>query len=329
LQTPHICQQVDITLTNGTINLKLALLLYIPKTTADKKPVFLGLNFFGNHTIQEDPNILVTNSWVANNEGFNIANNTATVASRGVRQSRWPVDDILKRGYALATMYYGDIDPDFDDGFENGIHRLIKDTDKSKLTAISAWAYGLSKAMDYFESSEHIDAKRVAVIGHSRLGKAALWAGAIDKRFAMVISNNSGCGGAALSKRRYGETVEIINTNFPHWFNDKFKAYNANEAELEFNQHMLLSLIAPRPLYVASADEDKWADPYGEYLSLYYAAEIFNLYGIDCSFIKEKPKANSPVIIGKLGYHIRSGKHDLTLYDWQQYLNFADIHLKE
>ena len=306
------------------------LMVYQPKVKTGSVPAFLALNFFGNHSIHPDTNISLSPQWMMNREEMGVVDDKATEDSRGKRSSRWPVEMIIDRGYALATIYYGDIDPDFDDGFQNGIQPLFYAEGQEKpadneWASIGAWSWGLSRGLDVLQEIKGINSEQVAVFGHSRLGKTSLWAGALDERFALVVSNNSGCGGAALSRRAFGETVERINTNFPHWFNSNFKKYNTKEANLPVDQHQLLALIAPRPLYVASAEEDRWADPRGEFLSALHANPAYQLYDLPGLPATEMPKVNEPVV-GTVGYHIRTGKHNVTDYDWEQYLSFADLH---
>jgi hypothetical protein len=328
LDDKAIRREVNIKLQNNNKELNFTLLIYLPHSSG-KVPVFLGYNFQGNHTVTDEQGISITSSWMRNDTEHGVTAHKATKEGRGKSASKWKVREIISRGYGLITLYYGDIDPDFDDGFRNGVHGLFdQKPDSASWGSIAAWAWGLSRVMDWIESNPAIDSKKVIVIGHSRLGKTALWAGASDKRFAMAISNNSGCGGAALSKRIYGETVGLINSVFPHWFCDNFNKYNDKEPLLPVDQHELLALIAPRPVYVASAEDDLEADPKGEFLACVNASPVYVLLGYKGFSATELPAVNSPVT-GDIGYHIRSGGHDVKLYDWQRYLDFADYHFKK
>ncbi len=324
-------REVTVYLTPDDAGPKMELLIYTPRDVKGKVPAFLGLNFNGNQAIEADPRLHMTESWVRNNKELGIENNRATEATRGSEADRWDLEQIVKAGYGLVTIYYGDIDPDFDDGFQNGIHAILRkpaaEREGDEGGSISAWAWGLSRALDVLQTDPEIDATRVAVFGHSRLGKTSLWAGATDERFAMVISNNSGCGGAALSKRAFGETVGRINRVFPHWFCVNHRKYNENEQSLPLDHHMLIALAAPRPVYVASAVEDEWADPRGEFLGLYHAGPVYSLFGLQPLPSDVMPELNQPIMTD-VGYHIRSGKHDVTDYDWEQFLKFADKHLR-
>lgn len=306
------------------------LLVYVPKIVKRPVPIFVMLHFYGNHTITDEKAIPIKPEWNRQTGTQDMPGEE----TRATHSKTIPVKKIISSGYGVATVYYGDIVPDvankcFYSGVFSAFDRLFGEKrPPDAWGAISAWTFGLSRTMDYFEMVENIDSKKVAVLGHSRLGKTALWAGAQDERFAIVISNNSGCGGAALSRRRFGETLSLINSNFPHWFCENFKEYNDNEDKLPFDQHMLISLIAPRPVYVASADQDLWADPKGEFLSAKNAEVVYNLFGLEGLPCCEMPDLNKPVM-GTIGYHIRKGGHGLTEYDWDCYINFCDKHFKE
>jgi (4-O-methyl)-D-glucuronate---lignin esterase len=323
-------RQVRVLLDGRESGPALEILLYVPNASPRPVPAFLALDFNGNHAINPDPGIRLSTSWV--DEGPGVVDHRATDATRGSDSASWPVERILDRGYALATVNYGDIEPDHPEGWKSGVRGSFGPGAAGRLGvedwgAIGAWAWGLSRALDYLETDPDVDAHRVAVLGHSRLGKTALWAGAQDERFAMVVSNDSGEGGAALSRRRFGETVEAITRVFPHWFAPRFAEYANHEDALPVDQHMLLALIAPRPLYVASATDDLWADPRGEFLSAKAAEPVYRLFGEDGIGIGEPPAPDRPVG-ATIGYHRRSGPHALTAYDWEQYLDFADRHLR-
>jgi hypothetical protein len=296
-------------------------LIYLPKNKKEPVPVFLSLNFYGNETTDKDPAIFLPKDGVHEFRGVT----TAVDSSRGI-DPYWSMKDIISHGYGVVTAYYGDFEPDNKDGWKTGIRTTLKDVLKirpDEWGAIGAWAWGVSRIMDYLEQDKAIDNKKVALVGHSRLGKSALWAGASDQRFAIVVANESGEGGAALSRRIFGETIKNLNDQFPHWFVSKYKNYNDKADSLPVDQHMLLALIAPRPLYVASAAEDLWADPKGEFLSAVNAGPVYKLFGEKGIETTEMPAIHQPTGTTVM-YHIRAGKHAITLYDWQQYIQFAD-----
>ena len=283
-------------------NHKFEVILFLPNDIDKPVPVFLLMNNRGPENT--DP-------------------------SRTEKSGFWPAEEVIERGYGIAAIQNNDLSPDDTERFHEGIIRLFEgDTEVDErpadaLMTLAAWGWGASRVMDYFETDPDIDQSKIALLGHSRGGKASLWAGAEDERFSMIISNESGAGGAALSKREFGETIEAVN-RFTHWFTANFKEYNGREQELPIDQHMLISLIAPRAVYVASADEDLWADPRGEYLSLAHASPVYNLWGYEVIEPDNMPPLNSPVIYKKRGYHIRSGGHNLTPQDWGYYMDFAD-----
>jgi hypothetical protein len=305
-------------------------LLYLP-TTGGPSPVFLNLNFKGNQAEHPDPGIRLSQAWLADDEKNGIVNNRATEASRGVYARRWPVETMLARGYGMATACYGDIFPDRPDGRADSVlaalgRPVAGDLPADEPGAIAAWAWGLSRILDWLIRLPEVDPTRVIVVGHSRNGKAALWAGACDERFAMVVSNESGCGGAALERRNYGETIADITTRFPHWFCPAFATYAGREDQLPTDAHTLLAMAAPRPLYVASAIDDRWADPRGEFLAAAAAEPVWKRFGLTGLGTAEWPPVDTPVG-SRIGYHVRSGKHDLLEYDWLRFADFADKQL--
>jgi hypothetical protein len=312
-------RQVAIDIAHNGRSLRIGVLAFLPAESAGPVPLLTLLNFGGNHTVCDDPAVPLPSTWLR--EDFRPPGEF-----RGAKRDRFPLENILSRGWGMATAYYGDIDPDFDDGFRNGVHPLFDPPGERQGDAwgsVGAWAWGLSRMMDYFETDGEIDHERIAVLGHSRLGKTALWAGAQDERFAVVISNNSGCTGASLSRHPKGESVNSINKNFPHWFCPNYRRYMENERNLPVDQHMLIALVAPRPVYVASATEDDWAGQEGEFLSCVHAAPVYRLFGLDGLGTATMPGPDSPLNEGHIGYHIRTGKHDLTAYDWERYVDFA------
>lgn len=309
------------------------LMIYTPNDVDEAVPVFLGMSFYGNASIEDDPRIPLPSGWMRPHRTPGVVENNRTLEGlRGVSSSRWPLSAILERGYGLATFYYGDVEPDHLEGWRDGIRGYaLRRSGRSERGvdawgAIGAWAWGLSRALDYLETRPEIDAERVALIGHSRLAKAALWAGAQDERFALVVSNNSGEGGASLARRNFGENIAYSIAHASWRYSIRFKEYVDRADELPFDQHMLLGLVAPRPLYVASATEDGLADPKGEFLSALHAGPVYELFGLPGVGVEVQPPPDYPVG-GSIGYHVRTGSHDLTEYDWERYLDFADRRL--
>lgn len=311
-------QQVLFTFTTEQKSHQALLLVYIPNERKGRVPVFVSYNFKGNHTVSMDEEILYSPYF----KQFTDPSNSQL--TRGQKISRWSLPLIIESGYAVATMCYMDIYPDHKEGEAESVLTLFpSNTSKNRGQALAAWAWGSSRIADWLQKQPWVDTEKLAIMGHSRLGKAALWAGAQDTRFKVVISNNSGCGGAALSRREFGETVNKINSSFPHWFCPNFHPYGTNVNALPIDQHTLLSMMAPRYLYVASAEDDKWADPRGEYLSAYQASSVYTLYGLIGLQTPAMPKVNQPVM-NNIGYHIRTGKHDVTEYDWKCYIEFCN-----
>lgn len=296
-------RQVDITIESNGNSLDIHLTLFVPNKVAKPVPAFL----------------LIDNRGPQN-----------TDPERKLKSEFWPAEEVIARGYAIAVFCNADLDPDSFDDFKNGIHGLLDRGERQPDSwgTIAAWAWGASRCMDYFETDKDINSKKVAVVGHSRGGKTALWAAAEDKRFAMAVSNESGCGGAALARRKYGETVARINNAFPHWFCLNYRKWSNNESNMPVDMHMLIALIAPRAVYVTSASEDLWADPRGSYLSLYHSLPVFQLYDRNSNLYDKMPPLNSQVIGGRLAYHIRDGAHNMLLKDWNWFMDFGDTVLK-
>lgn len=326
-------QQVKVFFSADTNGPHMDLLLYVPNGTKGPVPAFLGINFWGNHAISTDPGIRLASGWMESNRNpwvnlSCVTNNRATEACRGLNAKQWSVERILERGYAVATFYRGDIAPDFPNGMTNGVHALHPELQGrgDNFGTIGAWAWALSRALDCLETNDAIDAKRVAVLGWSRLGKTALWAAAQDERFALTISIQSGAGGVKLFRRGVGESIRRLNTVFPHWYAANFRQYSDRDKELPFDQHEVIALHAPRPVYVASAAQDTGADPEGEFLGLKATEPVYRLLGVGGLPANQWPATNAP-IQAHLGYHVRPGGHDVTDYDWTQFLEFADRHL--
>ncbi|MCU0878683.1 MAG: acetylxylan esterase, partial [Pirellulaceae bacterium] len=288
-------RQVEIRIAKGEKSLAIRVNLFVPNGAKQPVPAF----------------VLICNRGAENIDANRGAENID--ATRATKSEFWPVEEGIARGYAMAAFLNADVDPDKHDEFQNGIHGLLDEVPRGDDAwgTIAAWAWGASRVLDYLLTVPEINPKQIGVIGHSRGGKTALWAAAEDERFAMAVSNDSGCGGASLSRRRFKgrEQVARITTAFPHWFCAKFKTYAEREDELPIDQHQLIALIAPRAVAVGSASEDVWADPRGEFLSVVHAAPVYKLLGHDALETSEMPPIGSAIHGDRMHYHLRPGKH--------------------
>lgn len=295
------CREVDILFSGPGGEGKIHLVLFVPNHKTEPVPAFLLI--LHRSPKKMDP-------------------------SREYKTPFWPVEMIIERGYATAVFHVSDLAEDDPDTWKEGVCSLFPehcaDNHGDRWGAIAIWAWGAMRSMDYLVTDTDIDPEKVAVIGHSRGGKSALWAGAEDERFSLVISNESGCSGAALARRREGEKVRTINRRYPHWFAPNYKLYNNREFALPVDQHMLISLMAPRRVYVSSAEHDGWADPEGEFLSCVHAEPVYQLFGLRGLGTNVMPEINVPLHNGHIAYHIREGRHDLKEEDWEYFLDYAD-----
>ncbi len=297
-------KEIEITVWNKGKSIQIPVVLFIPNHLKKAAPVFLLINNRGKRNT--DP-------------------------TRTVKSTFWPAEMVIDSGYAIAAFHVGDVAPDNKDNYQNGVLKQLYPeqlTMDNGMKAIGAWAWAASRVMDYFKTDKAVDFKKVAIVGHSRGGKTALWAGAQDQRFAMVFSSCSGNSGASLSRRKYGETVSLINKQFGYWFNNNYKQFSNHEENLPVDQHMLIGLIAPRPIYTTNATQDRWADPQGSYLSLINAKPVYELYDKKVSLSPNMPSINSPIIESSIGYHFREGIHDLNVYDWSNFIRFANFNYR-
>ncbi len=298
-----LLKQVLIEVFNNNRSVQINLVLFVPNNKTKPVPAFLLINNRGKEN---------------------------TDAARTTKSDFWPAEILIDSGYAIAAFHVSDLAPDDKETFMNGVLQLYPTqlNADNGMRAIGAWAWGASRVMDYFEKDADIDSKKIAVVGHSRGGKASLWAAAQDPRFSICVTNCSGNTGAALARRQFGERIKKINTSFPHWFNTNYKKFNDREDALPIDQHMLIALVAPRPVYATNASKDLWADPKGTFLSLKNAEKVYALYGLKSNLPLNPPAINEAIIQSPIAYHNREGEHNLTAFDWVNFIKFANYHYK-
>lgn len=322
----------EVEITFGPPDWPRVYLLVVAPNGKTPAPCYVGPNFQGNHCLVADERVRITPDWCYPGTP-GVKNNKASAEGRGKVLDVWPFEQILGRGYAVATFYVGDIQPDRPNALE-GMRATLpagrKTPAADETATIMWWAWGIHRVVDYLTTAKDVDAKRLAVVGHSRLGKTALLAGAFDDRLAMVIPHQSGCGGAGPSRSNNdkAESVKRINTAFPHWFSASFKEFNDDTARLPFDQNCLVALCAPRPVLLTNAEEDQWSNPGGQFEVLQAAAPAYALYNLEKPLVAEKMPKTGTLASERLGYFIRAGKHSMTPQDWTVFLDYGDKWLK-
>ncbi len=317
-----IRKQVVICFTKDDCTYPVNMLLYLPSASTKPAPLLLNLSFSANNQLVDDPAVRIGYTWTK--DGWRVKADSAS------RFSKMNIEQFIDAGFGFATIYYGDIEPDVKKGYEHSIRSAYKDSTQYNWAAISTWAWGLSRAMDYFEKDGDIDSKRIALQGASRLGKAVLWAGARDSRFKMVLASISGEGGAALSKRNYGENMlHITDTSrYYYWFTPQYHEYASHSRDLPFDAHMLVALMAPRPLLLQTGDSDYWSDPYGEFLSAREASKVYALFGKSSLLNKKYPEAGDrSLLMNTLGYYMHKGGHTVLPGDWTLFIEYMKKYL--
>lgn len=315
-------KQVEINF-SGTADGPFAHLLLYTLVGRSSAPAFLCLQFSGNYTVNDDPAVAIFPGWSGKPATLAMPKNPV----RGEFARNWRISETLARGYGIAIIDYREIEPDSPNGagFKYGVHKIFPPPTADGWGAIGAWAWGVSRALDYLETDKAVDAQRVILFGHSRLGKTVLWAGAQDMRFAAVIANCSGEMGASLSRRDYGETVDDVAKHFPYWMAGNFQKYAGHRNDLPVDSHFLISLIAPRPLFLNTGNEDRWGDPHGEFLAARAATPVYELLGRKGISENDFPPLDH-AIQHDISFNCHTGKHDVLPSDWDNFLDFADAH---
>lgn len=326
LKGKAIRRRVDIHLSSEPGSPVIHLVEYLPAGAKKPVPMLLCISFNAPSNSVDDPDLPVGEVW-------DMKTQTKIPANKARSFGKLNAEAVLDAGIGVSTFYYGDIDPDFAEGFDHGIRKSYLKAGETKRGpeewgSIAAWAWGMSRVQDYFETDKSVDAKRVAIHGVSRLGKTVMWAGAHDQRFAAVIASCSGEGGAALSHRNYGETIAHLTapTRYPYQFAENYGRWAGFPDKAPMDANLLIALVAPRPLLLQTGNTDYWSDPKGEFLAAVAAGPVYKLLGKDPLDTEAWPEAKHP-ILHDLSYYMHDGGHGMVPTDWDIYVQFLKMHL--